>query len=152
MYGSEIIEPIDDCPEDENQTTNLSRRQCQIFEDDFQEYNSIPFHYTKTQELKKGYTFLNPQSVQNKYTTDEFDKIKFLGRDGYITNIPDGSVKSSFHDGQYTVVDIPYRDSGLDLNELGTIYEDKFNGYRTNYRNYDQLERSEEHTSELQSH
>ena len=141
MYGSEIIEPIDESPTNElNQPTNLSRNADQIFEDDFQEYNSIPFHYAENQELKKGYKILNPKLVQKKYKNSDFDKINFLGSDAYITSIPDGSVKSSFHDGQYTIVDVPYRDSGVDLNQLGNIYNDDFKGYRTTYQNYDQIE------------
>ena len=140
MHG-EIIEPIDSISFEtvQNHPTNLSRNLGE-FQDDFQEYNSRPFHYTKSQELKKGYKILNSKSVQNKYDTEDFDKIKFLDRDAYIANKPDGSVKSNTHDGQYTIVDVPYRDSGVDLNQLDKIYGDDFNGYKTSYVNYDQIE------------
>ena len=134
MYESEIIEPIESL-----EPTNLSRN-AGHFEDDFQEYNSKPFHYTEKQELKKGYKILNSKSVQNKYNTNNFDKINVDGRNVYITNIPDGSVKSSFHDGQYTLVDVPNRDSKIDIDEMDKIYSDDFNGYRTNYRNYNEIE------------
>jgi hypothetical protein len=134
MYESEIIEPIDS----EFQPTNLSRIEGQ-FQDDFQDYDTKPFHFTSSQELKKGYTILNPKAAKNKYSTGDFDKIKFMGRDAYITNNNDGSVQSAMHDGQYTILDLPYRDSGLDIGELGKIYSDDYNGYRTTYRNYDEI-------------
>ena len=125
MYESEIIEPIESF-----EPTNLSRNAGQ-FQDDFQEYNSKPFHYSETQEIKKGYKILNSKSVQNKYNASDFDRINVGGRNVYISNLHDGSIKSSLHDGQYTLIDVPSRDSKVELNNLDKIYSDDFNGYRT---------------------
>jgi hypothetical protein len=134
MYESEIIEPIESLV-----PTNLSRNEGH-FQDNFQEYNSKPFHYAEKQELKKGYKILNSKLVQNKYNTNDFDKINVDGKNVYITNKLYGSVKSSFHDGQYTLVDVPYRDSNVNISQIDKIYGDDFNGYTTNYKNYNQIE------------
>jgi hypothetical protein len=131
MNKSEIIEPFE--------PTNMSVPNCN-FQDDYQGYDSKPFKYSKTPQNNTGYSILNPNSVQNKYVSD-FDKIKVDGKDAYITSIQDGSVKSNMHNGQYTIVDVPYRDSGVSLNQMDKIYTDKFlNNYSTGYKNYSEIE------------
>ena len=124
MDDSEIIEPSNLCE----------------FEDNYQGYANKPFHYSKIQENKTGYNMLNPQSVKSKYS-NKFDRIKVDGKDVFITSTPDGSVKSNMHDGQYTLVDVPFRDSGLDLNELDRIYtDDSFKQHKTGFKNYKDIE------------
>ena len=106
---------------------------------EYQGFDIKPFNYSKTQQNKTGYNILNPQAYKNKYSKD-FDRIQVEGQTVYITSKPDGSVKSNFHNGQYTLMDVPYRDSGLAFSELDKMYSDEFNEYKTGYRNYNNIE------------
>ena len=128
MYESEIIEP-----------SNLSVSNCN-FNDNYQGYNEVPFAYSERPKNEVGYTILNPQLVKNKYDTD-FDRINVDGKCVYITSVPDGSVKFNQNDGQYSLLDLPARDSGLGLNELDKMYtDDSFNNYKTGYRQYKHIQ------------
>ena len=140
MYDeSDIIEPVGPIePIEQNETSSLSVANCN-FQDDYQGYDNKPFRYSKTPQNKVGYHILNPKSVQNKYSKD-FDKISVDGKCVYVTSTPDGSVKSNMHNGQNTLVDVPYRDSGIYLNEMGRIYTDKsLDKYKTGYTNYNEI-------------
>jgi len=126
-----IIEPCN--------TTNLSVPNCE-FTDDYQGYDNKSFNYSKTPKNKVGYKILNPKSVQNKFAS-AFDKINKGEYCGYIASDPDGSIKSNMHDGQYTIVNVPYRDSGIGLSELDKIYtEDFLNEYETGFKNYKDIQ------------
>ena len=128
MYESEIIEP-----------SNLSVPNCN-FTDNYQGYSEIPFAYSERPKNQVGYNILNPQLVKNKYDTD-FDRIKVDGKCVYITSVPDGSVKSSKNDGQYTLLNVPIGDAGLGLKNLDKMYTDEsFNNYKTGYRQYSEIQ------------
>jgi hypothetical protein len=45
------------------------------------------------------------------------------------------------HNGQYSMVDVPYRDSGVALNDLDKIYtNESLDNYKTGYKNYSEIE------------
>lgn len=126
---SMIIEPCET-------TTNISVPNCDFKND----YNNQIFNYSKTPQNEVGYKILNPKSVKNKFKSS-FDRINNNGYHGYIAKPPDGSIKSNMHDGQYTIVDVPYRDSGIDLSELDKVYTKEFlNEYNTGFKNYKDIQ------------
>lgn len=141
-YESEIIEPVE--LED---TQNQFCQQYDYTQDDdcrkidnYQGYNQVPFNYSEKPKNKTGYHILNPQLQKNKYNAD-FDRIKVDDKCVYVTSIPDGSVKSNMHDGQYTLLDKPCYDSGIPISNLQKLYTDEsLDNYKTGYKQYNEIQ------------